>query len=74
MTTFSIGNPFVADPQQQRNNDDLLTGLNAIAQFIDFGTGAPAHTPTGRRIYVRRDGAAGTTLYCWSGAAWNAFA
>lgn len=66
--------PFVQDREQQANNEALLNGLNTIAQFIDFGNGAPTHTPTGRRIYIRLNGGAGTTLYCWSGAAWTAFA
>ncbi len=74
MTTFRIRYPVVPDTEQRRNNDDLLDGLNQIGQFIYFGSGVPTFTPTGRAIFIRLDGGAGTTLYCWSGAAWNAFA
>jgi hypothetical protein len=70
LTTFSIGHPVVSDAEQQKNNEDLLTALNKLGQFISFGTGAPTHTPTGRAIYIRLDGGAGTTLYVYEGAGW----
>lgn len=62
------------DPEQQRTDDDLLRAINQVAQFFYFGNGAPTFTPTNRAIYVRLNGGAGTTLYCYSGAAWAAFA
>lgn len=74
MTTFSLSHPFVSDAQLQRNFEDALKAINAIAQFIDYGNGAPTHSPTGRRIYIRLNGGVGTTIYVWSGAAWNAIA
>jgi len=55
-------------------NFEKLIATNDVAQFFSWGNGAPAHTPTSRQIYIRFNGGAGTTLYCWSGAAWNAFA
>lgn len=70
MTKFGIGHPLIADSQQQKNNEDLLGGLNTLGQFIYFGSGAPTFTPTGRAIYIRTNGGAGTTLYVWEGAAW----
>lgn len=69
MTTFSLPNRD-SDDDRQRNLDALLKAINAIAQFIDYGNGAPTHTPTGRKIYINRTGGAGTTLYVWEGAAW----
>jgi hypothetical protein len=76
MTSFSLGSPLVDDPAQQRNNEDLLAGVNALAQFMSWGTGAPAHTPDGPQVYLRYDGGAGTTLYVWepTPAAWNPIA
>lgn len=74
MTTFRIGHPFVADAEQQRNNEDLLSGLNQIAQFIFFNAGAPTFTPAGRAMYFRTDGGAGTSFYVYNGAAWTAVA
>lgn len=71
---FALRRPFVGDREQQDVNDGLLEDLNSVAQFVSWGNGAPTHTPSGRQIYIRRDGGAGTSLYCWSGAAWNAFA
>lgn len=52
------------------NDDELLKGLNQVAQFFYFGNGAPTFTPAGRAIYIRLNGGAGTTLYVWEGAAW----
>lgn len=71
---FALRRPFVRDADQQAVNDGLVLDLNELAQWFSWGNGAPTHTPTGRQIYFRRDGGAGTTLYAWSGAAWNAFA
>lgn len=70
MTTFSMRVPIVDSVQQQQNNEDLLNAVNALGQFIFFGTGVPTFTPPGRAIYIRLDGGAGTTLYVWEGAAW----
>lgn len=67
---YKLRNPFVSDRAQKENNEDLLFAINEIAQFISFGDGAPTHTPTGRQIYIRRNGGAATTLYVWEGAAW----
>jgi hypothetical protein len=69
---FRLRWPFVAEPQQQANNEDLLAAVNEIAQFLSWGDGVPAHTPDGRQLYVRRDGGANTTLYVYEGAAWAA--
>jgi hypothetical protein len=73
---FAIRWPLVSSAEQQANNEDLLKGLNFIAQFVSTGTGAPAHTPDGPQVYLRVDGGAGTTLYVWepTPAAWNAIA
>ena len=53
---FSLRFPFIADQQQQSNNEDLLAGLNRIAQFVSSGQGAPSHTPPGPEIYFEEDG------------------
>jgi hypothetical protein len=73
---FSIRWPLVTDTQQQANNEDLLAAINFIAQHLSVGDGAPAHTPEGVQLYLRRDGGAGTTLYVYepTPAAWNALA
>lgn len=70
MTTFSLGHPLVDDSKQQRNNDDLLQGLNRLGQFLYFSTGVPTFTPPGRALYIRLDGGANTTLYVYEGAGW----
>lgn len=70
MTSFSITNAIIEDPIQQKNNQDLLKAVNTLGQFIFFGTGVPTFTPTGRALFIRLDGGAGTTLYVWQGAAW----
>lgn len=72
MTSFSITNAIIEDPIQQKNNQDLLKGLNALGQFIFYGAGVPTFTPTGRAIFIRTNGGAGSTLYVWEGAAWAA--
>jgi hypothetical protein len=76
MTSFALRQPWISDPAQQANNEDLLTGLNFVAQFVSAGEGAPSHTPDGPQIYFRYDGGAGTTLYVYEPgpAAWNALA
>lgn len=74
MTTFNLADPVVPDDRTQRNNDALIAAVNAIAQFIDYGNGAPAHTPTGPRIYFNRTGGVGTSFYAWTSAAWVALA
>ena len=73
---FTLRWPFIDEPQQQANNEDLLRGLNFLAQFVSTGTGAPAHTPDGPQVYLRADGGAGTTLYVYepTPAAWNPLA
>lgn len=71
----TIKRPHIEVDQALRENGDVLeAGINALGQFFFSGNGAPSFTPTGRAIYIRLDGGAATTLYCWSGAAWNAFA
>lgn len=74
MSKFSLVEPIVGDPVQQHVNEGLIAAVNTLARFIDYGNGVPTHTPTGRALYVRLNGGAGTTLYVWSGAAWAAFA
>lgn len=65
--------PVVTDQTQQLVNDQLLDGINMIARFVDFGTGVPAHTPTGPSvIYFRLDGVAGAAVYAWNGTSWTA--
>lgn len=54
----------------QQNFDALAKAVTPLPIFT--GLGAPAFTPTGRALYVRQDGGAGTTLYVWEGAAWAA--
>ncbi len=65
---------FTGDNDEAQRNFDKLDAFPELAQFVSWGDGVPAHTPDGRQLYFRRDGGAGTTLYCWSGAAWAAFA
>lgn len=69
---FRLRRPFVESREQQDVNDGLIEDLNSVAQFFSWGNGAPTHTPTGRQLYVRRDGGAGTTLYVYEGAGWAA--
>lgn len=70
MVKFSLGFPLVEQPDQQRNNQNLLEAINSLGQFLYFGTGVPILTPPGRALYIRLDGGAATTLYVWEGAAW----
>lgn len=72
MSQFAVGHPTVVDSEQQRNNDDLLTAINQIAQFIDFGDGAPSHSPAGPALYFNRTGGVGTSVYGWDGTSWTA--
>jgi hypothetical protein len=53
---FRLRWPFVAEPQQQANNEDLLAAVNQLGQFVSWGDGAPAHTPDGPEIYFEQDG------------------
>lgn len=58
---------------QEDINRRLLELLNKLAQFVDFGTGAPTHSPTAPCVwYFREDGAAGSAIYGWDGTAWTA--
>jgi hypothetical protein len=76
MTTFAITNVWVENPEQRRNNEDLLKALNFLGQFVSTGSGAPSHTPDGPQMYFRTDGGVGSTLYVYepTPAAWNALA
>jgi hypothetical protein len=65
---FRPRRPVVADTDQQAVNDGVYVDLNAVAQFITWGTGAPAHTPTGPQLYFRRDYGVNTAVYSWDGS------
>lgn len=69
---FQLRRRFVQSPEQQQVNEGLVADLNELAQFFAVGDGAPAHTPTSRQLYIRRDGGANTTLYVYEGAGWAA--
>lgn len=72
MSSFSLPDPFDDDSGRQSNFLELLRGLNQIAQFIDFGTGAPTHSPAGPALYFREDGGVGSSIYGWDTATWTA--
>ncbi len=66
MSKFNLPNP-------SDNERKIMDAINQIARFIDFGTGAPLHTPVGPAVfYYREDGAAGSAIYGWDGTSWTA--
>lgn len=73
---ISLPDPYVvrgdvADgPGTQRNFQALAQAASVLP--ISTGRGAPTSTPSGRALYIRQDGGAGSTLYVWEGAAWAA--
>lgn len=70
MTSFAVRHPRLDNVEAQENLDDLLGAVNQISQFLYWGTGVPTFTPTGRALFIRIDGGAGTSLYVYEGAAW----
>lgn len=62
---FSLRNPFVADPQQQQNNEGLIGAVNTIGQFLNTGAGSPNGVVTASppALYLNRSGGPGLTLY-----------
>lgn len=46
----------------------------AAGPTLSTGTGAPSHTRPDGSVYLRKDGAAGTTLYLRISSAWVAAA
>ena len=64
----------VSDPVVQRNFEELSRMIGEVRQFLDFGDGAPAHSPSTRKLYVRRDGGVGSTFYVYDGTNWTAVA
>jgi hypothetical protein len=73
---FRLPKRLVESRDQQLNNEALETAADYLYRFVVVGDGAPAHTPDGVQVYLRRDGGAGTTLYVYEPgpAAWNALA
>jgi hypothetical protein len=53
----------------------VYLGTSGSAGFMT-GAAVPSGSPAGGKgtIYVRTAGGVGSTLYCWTGAAWTAFA
>lgn len=73
-TKFGLPEPIVADDALQLNFQALINAVNALARFVDYGTGVPAHTPVSARFYIRHDPAPGAAIYGWNGTAWTAIA
>lgn len=74
MNRFTISHTQTGSSQQDRNNRDLLNGLNLLGAFLVEGDGAPAHSPDAPQLYVRRDGGVGSAIYAWDTASWTALA
>lgn len=65
---FALRFPLVVDSAQQANNEDLVAGLNQVAQFVFAGAGAPTFTPSGVALYFRTDFAANAAVYVYDGS------
>lgn len=74
MNRFALSHAVVTDPQQQRNNTDLLNGLNALGTFVTWGDGNPTTSPDAPQLYLKRDGGVGDSVWAWDTATWTAIA
>lgn len=67
-----------ADPDIQDAAADsearLMVLIRQLQGMIHTGSGAPTGTPASPTLYLRADGAAGTTLYLFRAGAWVAIA
>lgn len=52
----------------------LTVLIRQLQGMIRTGSGAPTGTPASPTLYLRADGAAGTTLYLFRAGAWVAIA
>ena len=67
--------PAVYDAKLEQQKSSSLerefSEIKSKLAFFTTGVGLPNFTPTGRALYLRQDGGAGSTLYVYEGASWS---